>query len=241
MILTLSLKLLLAHFLGDFVLQPKRWVEDKFEMGIRSKYLYVHGLVHGGLLLTFLQFDWQMFGVAVLIITLSHILIDGVKISLDKTGSNAWFFWPDQIAHLLVIASVIYYLVPFTISGDPIVNEQILIIALCLVLVTGVSSVILKMIMGRWDLQRFSIGSLDNAGLYIGILERLFVFTFVIMDHWQAIGFLIAAKSAFRFGDLSKAKNKKMTEYVLIGTLISFGLAILVGLLYLRLTSFVNS
>ncbi|MFT6112741.1 MAG: hypothetical protein ACJA19_001402 [Bacteroidia bacterium] len=78
--------------------------------------------------------------------------------------------------------------------------------------------------------------SLKGAGNYIGVLERLFVFTFVVLGHWSAIGFLIAAKSAFRFGDLSEAKNRKLTEYMLIGTLLSFGLALLFGILYLQIS-----
>jgi hypothetical protein len=73
--------------------------------------------------------------------------------------------------------------------------------------------------------------SLQNAGNYIGILERLFVFYFVISGHLEAVGFLLAAKSIFRFGDLKEAKDRKLTEYVLIGTLLSFGIAFLVGLL----------
>ena len=74
--------------------------------------------------------------------------------------------------------------------------------------------------------------SLKNAGKYIGMLERLFVFGFILAGQWSAIGLLIAAKSVFRFGDLNKGNNRKLTEYVLIGTLLSFGLAILTGLLY---------
>jgi len=57
------------------------------------------------------------------------------------------------------------------------------------------------------------------------------------MNEWQAIGFLIAAKSVFRFGDLSRAKDRKLTEYILIGTLLSFGFAILIGLLYKNITN----
>ena len=40
---------------------------------------------------------------------------------------------------------------------------------------------------------------------------------------------LLAAKSVFRFGELNKAQDIKTTEYVLIGTLASFTVAILVG------------
>ncbi len=68
---------------------------------------------------------------------------------------------------------------------------------------------------------------------YIGILERLFVFVFVVTNHWEAIGFLLAAKSVFRFGDLTSSKDRKLTEYILIGTLLSFGIAIFLGVLYL--------
>ena len=43
------------------------------------------------------------------------------------------------------------------------------------------------------------------------------------------MGFLLAAKSVFRFGDLNKAKEIKITEYVLLGTLASFTIALLVA------------
>ena len=55
---------------------------------------------------------------------------------------------------------------------------------------------------------------------------------FIITNNWQGIGFLLAAKSVFRFGDLSRSEDRKLTEYILIGTLLSFGLAILVGMGY---------
>ena len=58
------------------------------------------------------------------------------------------------------------------------------------------------------------------------MLERLFIFSFIILNYWEGIGFLLAAKSVFRFGDLSKTEDRNLTEYILIGTLLSFGLAI---------------
>jgi hypothetical protein len=73
--------------------------------------------------------------------------------------------------------------------------------------------------------------SLKNAGKYIGILERLLIFLFICTNHFEAIGFLLATKSVFRFGDLKESKERKLTEYILIGTLLSFGIALLVGLL----------
>tara|TARA_R110000751_G_scaffold54878_5_gene117910 strand:- start:141 stop:422 length:282 start_codon:yes stop_codon:yes gene_type:complete len=75
--------------------------------------------------------------------------------------------------------------------------------------------------------------SLPNAGKYIGIIERLFVLIFIVIGRWEVIGLLIAAKSVFRFNDLKERNNRKLTEYILIGTLVSFGMAILAGLLYI--------
>lgn len=46
-----------------------------------------------------------------------------------------------------------------------------------------------------------------------------------------AIGFLFAAKSLLRFIDTARAK----TEYVLVGTLLSFGIAIISGIIITKL------
>jgi hypothetical protein len=81
--------------------------------------------------------------------------------------------------------------------------------------------------------------SLNNAGKYIGMLERLFVFVFIITGNWEGIGFLLAAKSVFRFGDLKESKDRKLTEYILIGTLLSFGIAIAVGMIVIKLIGYV--
>ena len=62
-------------------------------------------------------------------------------------------------------------------------------------------------------------------------MERLLILVFVLLGKWEGVGFLLAAKSVFRFGDLKEAHDMRLTEYVLIGTLLSFGIAIFVALL----------
>lgn len=86
--------------------------------------------------------------------------------------------------------------------------------------------------MSKWKPEKNAEKSLENAGAYIGMLERLFIFGFIVLNQWSVIGFLLAAKSVFRFGDLSKASDRKLTEYILIGTLLSFALAIVTALGY---------
>ena len=99
------------------------------------------------------------------------------------------------------------------------------------------ASVLIRKFISRWtpDTEGSGSDSLEKAGNYIGILERLFVFAFVLAGQWEAVGFLLAAKSVFRFGDLKESKDRKLTEYVLIGTLLSFGIAMLAGVIFLKL------
>ena len=54
--------------------------------------------------------------------------------------------------------------------------------------------------------------------------------TFVLLDQWQAIGFLLTAKSILRFNELKGRNNRQRSEYVLLGTLLSFSLSIALGL-----------
>ncbi|MDO3694878.1 DUF3307 domain-containing protein [Wenyingzhuangia sp. chi5] len=230
----LILKLLIAHVLGDFVLQPNKWVKHKEKKKWASKYLYIHTVIHALLLLIFLGFQVQYLWTIVMI-SISHLIIDSIKL-LKPLKNNRVLFFADQIAHLMVIGLVVKQWNSLTFDVKSIVTEQNLLLVLALLLLTSVTSIVLKVVFSVWNKEIEEVSkedsSLKNAGKYIGILERLFVFAFVVLNQWQAIGFLLAAKSVFRFGDLTKAKDRKLTEYILVGTLLSFGIAILIGLTY---------
>lgn len=228
----LTIKLLIAHIIGDFVLQPNKWVEAKKEKTFRSKYFYLHGFIHLISLFVLLEFNWTYWPLIVLIVV-SHLVIDLFKLNLEKKLNPRLLFTLDQLLHFAVIGSVVYINTPFKIALKKIYSTELLLLILAILIITFVSAIVMKTIMSKWILEEDkSEDSLENAGKYIGILERLFVFGFILLNQWSAIGLLIAAKSVFRFGDLSRAKDRKLTEYILIGTLISFGLAISVGLLY---------
>lgn len=232
----LFIKLLLAHFIGDFLFQPKKWVTHKLDKKHKSKYLYYHILIHFIALLIVLKADFKSFWLGFIIIIISHYCIDVIKLHLNTPKNTRVLFFVDQIAHLLIL-----FLVTLLYSQQPLdfgflFTPTTIVFITFLLFATSVASVIMKVIISKWNLDTAdenSIDSLEHAGAYIGVLERVFVFLFIITDHWEGVGFLMAAKSIFRFGDLSKAKDRKLTEYVLIGTLISFMLAIIAGLCYL--------
>jgi hypothetical protein len=228
------IKMLLAHILGDFVFQPKKWVEDKLERRHKSKYLYFHILIHLVALLVIFRFDFE-YWLVFLVVPISHFAIDLIKLNLHEKVNARWLFIFDQLAHLLVIVGLAAYYFPASISGE-LLSELHLFLLLCVLVLTFAGSVFIQVLMSRWIVAEDKDDqSLPAAGKYIGMLERLFIFTFVILNQWSAIGFLITAKSVFRFGDLSRAKDRKLTEYILIGTLLSFGLAILIGMIFSRL------
>ena len=77
--------------------------------------------------------------------------------------------------------------------------------------------------------------TLNNTGKYIGFIERLLVLVFIIVQKFDGVGFLIAAKSLYRFGSAKNDMEKKETEYYFIGTFSSILFAILVGWAALQL------
>lgn len=73
------------------------------------------------------------------------------------------------------------------------------------------------------------VDGFKDGGRLIGQLERLLAFAFILAGAPSAIGFLVAAKSLFRFGEIKDSSSRKVAEYVIIGTLLSFGFAVVVS------------
>lgn len=227
----LLIKLLLAHLLGDFVWQPASWVADKEIKKHKSVYLYLHILLHG-ILAALLVWEISFIPYA-LLIAVTHGIIDLIKLNFQKPNTKRSWFVVDQIAHILILIGIV-----LLYENKSIIyfweDNGFWILLTGILFVTKPSSIIIRTIISIWSPENENThadNSLANAGNYIGILERLFVLCFILTGHFEAIGFLLAAKSIFRFGDLKEAKDRKLTEYVLIGTLISFGIAVLTGLI----------
>jgi hypothetical protein len=228
--MTLLLQLFLAHLLGDFLLQPNAWVMAKENRKIKAWQLYIHALIHGVLVL--LLVGSLAFWPWALLLSGLHLFIDGLKISFQNEGKKRVFFFLDQVAHLLSIVLVWASYEHFNFSVFIFHRDYLLLMATALFLLTIPTSVAIKIFISKWTPKTESRQdeSLQSAGKYIGYLERLLAFIFIMANHWEAVGFLLAAKSIFRFGDLKESKDRKLTEYVLIGTLLSFGVAIVVAI-----------
>lgn len=231
----LLIKLLIAHLIGDFFLQPKNWVDQKRENSYKSVFLYLHSLVHA-ILVYIIVFDFRNWQIP-LIIFISHSIIDSIK--SGTKNDNAKGFVVDQILHIITL--IIIWII-YTGSWEQLMNEVGILLAsrsawaiiLGYLIILNPFAFFIGKLTANWQKQIDADG-LTDAGKYIGMLERFLVLTFMLLGSYEAIGFLLAAKSVFRFGDLKEAKDRKKTEYILIGTLLSFALTIALGLFVLFL------
>lgn len=246
--LNLLVWLLMAHFIGDFTLQPRRWVDGKRRRKWRSPYLYYHVLIHillAGAVIVWITGGWSLIGVAgAFIIGLGHLVFDLSKISYLKYIEREWnevglqrglvFLW-DQIGHFCVLFLVAVWLQnTMWVGGASIQLTKILIVALGYYFVLYPASTFIDLSTQDWQIYMEKDNpdaGLPHAGRTIGQLERLLALTFILLGQYTALGFLIGAKSIFRFGDLTKGMQHKKTEYILIGTLLSFSVVLIVGLI----------
>ena len=228
----LLIKLFLAHLVGDFLLQPGAWVKAKEEKKLAAWQLYVHSILHGLLVLLFL-WSFQAWKYA-LLICVGHFIIDSLKLTLQNNRNRRLLFFIDQALHFVFIYLIWLWLEEKSFPLFIFQNKAFLLLLTGIVFLTTPVSFGVKIFISKWtpDPEGQDSASLQSAGKYIGFFERMLVFIFIVINQWAAIGFLLAAKSIFRFGDLKEAKDRKLTEYVLIGTLLSFGAAIFMGLLF---------
>lgn len=229
------LQLLIAHILTDFVLQPGSWIAHKRKFKQRSYLLIIHSLIAGVLSVVLLQ-NIQFWYVG-LFITITHYLIDWWK--LTQKEDTLKYFLLDQLFHVVMIMLAWLYIsnnfneilpgIQYVLNSTAIL--AIISVYLIVIFPTGF---LIGKATKRWQSEieiTHQKNSLEAAGRYIGIFERILVLTFILTNNFSAIGFLIAAKSILRFSEKSETGARKQTEYVLIGTLMSFAITIILGLL----------
>lgn len=248
--MTSFLALYLAHLTTDFVFPGDR----KLVRAGRGKSLaYVeHGAVHFLAALGFSGLGSSFSGrgtgfyVALLSLTIAHLVLDWGKFTLEateRTADSASAFLADQLLHALTILMTAC-VISRTSIGKLVLDfrqlqshaEKTLIL---LVVYVGV-------IFGGGHLVRYltkplfkhdltitgqSTSELQNAGRYIGWLERFLILTAIMLQSPATIGLILTAKSITRYPEL---KSVRFAEYFLIGTLLSLSIAIVGGLILLR-------
>lgn len=241
--LTLLLQLFLAHIIGDFVLQTDRMHLGKMGRNKngtsnipqinRFLFLITHSAIHG--ILTFIILNSSKALTISFIIFFSHMVLDTVK-SYTTRKESVKLFLIDQLFHSFIILLIVRF---YSESHSPFFTYwltdygyyKFLIISIAYIFITKPTSIFLSLCLKKLIPNRNIPNSINNAGQWIGYLERVLIITFILINNFTAIGVLITLKSVFRFGELHKENELKATEYVLIGTMASFTIAIIVGLI----------
>ena len=224
----LFLCLFLAHLVADFALQTNKICRDKLTKKWRSPYHYAHAVV----VFAFswlVTFDFRFWWCAV-VIGFSHFFIDMWKSHREEKVE--WFV-VDQLLHVAVLVCVALlwrgkndWCIPFGIAPRTVA------VAVAVVACWRPANIFIKLMLRHYsvNMPEETTSSGFNAGALIGNLERWLILAFVLMQHYEALGLLIAAKSIIRFGD----KETTKTEYVLAGTLLSIFIAVIAGLIVSR-------
>ena len=230
----LLLALLLVHFLLDFPFQPGRWVVARYRDHAAAPSLYLHAFLHGlGAMACFaiVVNDWRWMGAVMAVVTVSHFVTDWGKSFLPK--ASLWAFVLDQVLHWAVLLLLwgLWAGADVGASLNPLWSAPVLLVVLAYLLVLLPLSVVVSLGLAPWikEIKQLESDneSLTKAGAVIGYLERVLILTFVLLDEYTAIGFVLALKTAFRFKDTD---DRRKAEYMMMGTFLSFSLTIGIGL-----------
>jgi hypothetical protein len=233
-IISLIVRLLAAHLLADFYLQPTSWVLDKKKRNWASSGMLKHLLVIATISWIFSGFVTGIWLIPIAIFVLIHWLTDSWKSSRQETS---FLFISDQLIHILTIILIVYIFKNNKIQTlFPLYSQfsdiHFWIIFSGFLLVAHPVSHLIYLFTRQFqkNLDNREEPGLANAGKTIGILERWLILIFILINQFNAVDFLIAAKSILRFADIRNAPDRKMAEYILIGTMMSFLFAIIIGI-----------
>ncbi|WP_432454009.1 MULTISPECIES: DUF3307 domain-containing protein [unclassified Agarivorans] len=224
-----------AYVVFEFYLSPRRWPEQIQQTKLRAAALYIRALF---ITLLFAGITSLFIGVSIQL-ALACITLFFASLIIPLVGAylplSAAYLFGQQIIHLAVLMVLLVDLTNhwegFTQKLLQLVDAGGLLVVLAYLLVLKPSSWLLALLLKRWTPSvPSSQPTLDSAGQTIGMVERSLVLTCVLINQFAAIGFIVAAKSIFRFGDLTGNSDRKLTEYVMLGTLLSVAISVFVGL-----------
>jgi len=212
--------LVCAQMLTDFLLQPGWMAEGKRRPAI----LALHAAIHAAAAYALLQ-CWTLWQIPAFVF-LSHALVDSCKTRAQET---AWAFLIDQAAHLALVISFVFFL-SWDTGG---VRDwcgcgyaAIVVIAGFIAATRGAGFLVATVVQRLVKEKIVKTEGLDNGGRIIGELERALIYLMIFTGNAAGIGFLVTAKSILRY---KETREPHLAEYVLIGTLLSFTLAIAIA------------
>lgn len=229
-------ELLTAYLLGNFIF-PTEWISKRtrpiWSVAVSGAVVTLTSYLLLG------TFHWRI----LVLLLLTHVAITatGAHATSDSAGS----FLVGQCVHFVVVLGLAYYFPNaakdgwWTTAVKPDLSRWYFASLSCtsgIILCVPAGGVLIAKLIRPFtnEIRDNDIAGLTRGGQYIGWLERILVMLLVLIDQPNGIGFLIAAKSILRFGEIKDASQRKVAEYIIIGTFLSFGWALLISVLTQR-------
>jgi hypothetical protein len=243
------LALYLAHLLSEFIFQTAHIVQQKKQNKpagycAHGAVIYVISVLLTGLCIPGTFVSPRLY-IVILGLTLIHLLIDFGRIyssGVMKSFDGIYGFISDQLLHLItvIVAGWIIVRVPSAMEWEASVyalarpsDRTLLLLVVCVAVIFGGGFLIRALTAPLMEGVHAgeSKAKLRNAGMYIGWLERFLALTALPLHSPATVGLIMAAKSIARYPEF---KNEQFAEYFLIGTLLSICLALLGGVILLK-------
>jgi hypothetical protein len=225
--------ILTAHLLGDFIFHPDWMLQRKRDLPV----LLLHvATVTAASFLLLGTLHWQL----LIAIFVARLVMDAIKVCWLSDSLRPFLI--DQTVRLAVLLALAYVFPDAAKNGwwmrhlgDGLPNWYFASLSLIsgLILCVPAGGILIAKCTKHFteEIGEADIGGLKKGGQYIGWLERSLVMLLLLINQPSGIGFLIAAKSILRFGEIKEPAQRKVAEYIIIGTFLSFGWAILISVL----------
>jgi hypothetical protein len=250
-LLPLLLPLATAHLAGDFLFSRSRnEVIAASPVATRTVELLLYSVRHGALayLLCGVLEAWSL----AVVVFVTHGIIAGACVGslslIDPSGEARYYrrrilFFSEQVLHAAALvataglfASRLDLTSSIVLGGPSRITEAVMILAAGAIFTLPAGARVIEVLtaemLDQLAEERARGGEpgdgsaprlgLEGGGRWIGLCERALIFVVVLARMELAVGFLIAAKSILRFGDVKNRHDRMEAEYIIIGTLLSF-------------------
>ena len=253
--------LFFCHLVCDFIFQSKKVVNIRVSSNIKKsiKGNFIHSLTHfifSVVVATifykigYIFLDKSFLYTMCFLISITHFIIDiGKSIILNRYvhyKNSIQIFLIDQVLHFMSVLFLCLYFIDTdsTKNNTLLLLDKIFIALIMFTIGTFVAGIFLKIFIEHFfpksscvddfNIFKESSGAKDG-GHIIGILERIFIMISIALGRPEMTGFVLTAKSIARFKKLDDAN---FAEIFIIGTFISFIIAIICGVVILKLNIF---
>lgn len=232
--------LIILHLLGDFYFQTSKiarcknakvssechdCIQCRDGSKLNHKYILIHIIIYNIPFITlFFMTDWQSVLLIILILFVSHGIIDTLSCYLNKSIKQTIVFLIDQFLHVGILFLIYKQFNFCSFFDEYTIAVQTVFIVLMLIVPCSIfiNKLFEDLYPGTIDAKIFETGSI------IGILERFLVIIFSYFDNFAAIAIIITVKTWARTNDL---KEPDFRNKYLLGTLASLVLALIIFIL----------